>query len=271
MEVELKNRLVIFITLLVTLALACNLSGNSTSQPQGVTPPGKGNSPAKTPLPQPSGTPPAIPVSINDGLSSLNSYKMTVVFKSTGPTPSEISTIMVENERSQAQDAGHTHMTFTSVKAGGGDPTTSETDIYQIVNDQCSGSGEDWSWTSMAPNQKEMMDLVGSMLGITPLIDTPTFVAQETVNGILTNHFTFKVSGLGVTSGAEVIINKGDYWLAVDGQYIVKYILDLETSVDPQTNMIHEEISIDLNQINQPVDIAFPQSCLDASLVTPTP
>jgi hypothetical protein len=35
--------------------------------------------------------------------------------------------------------------------------------------------------------------------------------------------------------------------------------------------VLHEEISIDVDQINQPVNIAFPQSCLDASKVTPTP
>jgi len=57
----------------------------------------------------------------------------------------------------------------------------------------------------------------------------------------------------------------------VDGQYIVKYNLVLETSIDPKTNVLHEEISIELTQVNQPISIAFPQSCLDASLVTPQP
>ena len=65
--------------------------------------------------------------------------------------------------------------------------------------------------------------------------------------------------------------NQGDYWLAVDGQYIVKYLLVLETSTDPQTNILHAEVSIELNQVNQPISITFPQGCLDASLVTPTP
>ena len=40
--------------------------------------------------------------------------------------------------------------------------------------------------------------------------------------------------------------------------------------MDPKS-VIHEEISIDVTQVNQPVDIAFPQTCLDASKVTPTP
>ena len=43
----------------------------------------------------------------------------------------------------------------------------------------------------MLPNQTEMLELTKNMLGVTPLIDFPTFVAQETVNGIPSNHFTF--------------------------------------------------------------------------------
>jgi len=267
----MKKKIVIFLSILLMLTLACNLSESPTSKPPSGTPQGNENQSGNTPAPQPNETPPANPVSINDGLSSLNSYQMTVLFKSTGPDASQSSTLEVETQHSQEQDASHTHMTLTVIKEGGGDPSTSDTDIYRIGNDQCSGSGEDWSWTSMAPNQKEMLDLTTNMLSLTPLIDTPTFVAPETVNGVPSNHFTFKISGLGVTSGAEVIANNGDYWLAVDGQYIVKYILDLETSLDPQTNMLHEEISIEMTQINQPVTIAFPQACLDASLVTPTP
>jgi hypothetical protein len=103
------------------------------------------------------------------------------------------------------------------------------------------------------------------------LIDKPTFVAAETVNGIPTNHFTFKISTLGIKSGAEVTANQGDYWLAVDGQYIVKYTLVAETVVDSQTNMFHMETLIDVKDINQPVDIAFPQACLDAKMATPEP
>jgi hypothetical protein len=68
-----------------------------------------------------------------------------------------------------------------------------------------------------------------------------------------------------------VNINQGDYWLAVDGQYIVKYTLIVETSMAADAEVLHEEITIEVNQINQPVSIVFPQSCLDASQVTPEP
>jgi hypothetical protein len=255
------KRMAFFLSLLVLVALACSISGNPTSQAP------VGNNPLEN---KPAGTPPADPVNINDGLASLNSYQMTILINSSGPDPAQSSNSTVEIQHDKYSQASVTHFNLASVKPGS-DPSNTDNYMYRIGNDQCSGSEGNWSWTSMPANQAEMMDIIAGMLGITPLIDTPTFVAQETVNGIPSNHFTFKVTGLGVESGAEVTANQGDYWLAVDGQYIVKYVLTLGTSMDPQTDVLNEEISIELTQVNQPVSIAFPQGCLDASLVTPTP
>ena len=272
----MRKRILLFVSILVLLMMACNLASpagstqapGSTSQAPGSTPQGGGNQPSGNP--QPAGTPDANPVSINNGLGSLNSYQMTILFKSVGPDPAQSSTTMVDTQRSKDADATHTHLNMTTVKADGSEPSANESDIYSIGDDQCSGSGEDWTWKSYSPDEAEMQGLIKSMLGLTPLIENPTFVAQETVNGIPSNHFTFKVSGLGVKSGAEVKTNQGDYWLAVDGQYIVKYVLTIEESTDPK-NVLHEEISIELTQVNQPVTIAFPQTCVDASKATPTP
>jgi hypothetical protein len=276
----MKKRLGFILSMLVMLAMACNLMTTTGTNPQtpGSTPQAGGNQPAGNQPAgnqpggtlQPSGTPDPDPVNINEGLTSLNSYQMVITIASSGPDPSQSSKMTIESHHSQDQDAFYTKMSNTSVEKGGGEPNSSTTEIYQIGNDQCTKSGEDSSWSSMPPNEAEMTGLIASMLGMTPIIDKPTFMAQETVNGIPSNHFTFKVSGLGVKSGAKVNANQGDYWLAVDGQYIVKYILILETSTDPQTDVLHEEVSIEMTQVNQPVSI-FPQSCLDASKVTPTP
>ncbi len=274
----MKKKGMVILSGLVLLMMACNLvtkTGNTQPAPEispqalDVTPQEGSNQPAATLQPQ--AAPDPQPVNINEGLASLNSYQMVIRIASTGPDPSQSSTMMIESQHSQDNDGYLTRISNTSVDAAGGDSSSSTTEIYQIGNDQCTISGEDTSWSSMPPNQAEMVGLLKSMLGMTPLIDNPTFVAQETINGITSNHFTFQVSGLGSTSGAKVNANQGDYWLAVDGQYIVKYLLVLETSTDPTTDVLHEEVSIDMNQVNQPVTIGFPQSCVDASTVTPTP
>ena len=268
----MKKKMFLILSLFVLLALACNLSTVSPTQSPGGAPQGNGNPSGGNPSnPQPGKTPPANPVSINEGLTSLNSYQMTINYKSTGPDPAESSIMTVEMQRSQDQDARFTHFTQSSVKKGDAKPSTSDSNIYQIGNDECDGSGSDWTWATQLPNQTEMNGLVQNMISLTPLIDNPTFVAAETVNGIPSNHFTFKISGIGAKSGAAVNADQGDYWLAVDGQYIVKYSLVLETSMGPSVDVIHQEVSIDLTQANQPVNIVFPQNCLDASKVTPTP
>ena len=261
----MKSRTVIVASLLVLLMIACSLSGNT-----GGTPPDQESSVDETPAP--ASTPNPVPVSLNEGLASLNSYEMTVMFNSVGPDPAQSSTTTIKRQRSNDTNASSTSINSKVVNPEEGDPQITDTTIYQIGNDQCSGSDtEEWSWTTSTPAEAEMQGLITGMIGLTPLIDDPVFVAAETVNGIPTNHFTFQVPGLGASSGAVVNINQGDYWLAVDGQYIVKYDLIVETSMAADAEVIHEEISIEVDQINQPVDIVFPQSCLDASLVTPEP
>jgi hypothetical protein len=249
------------VSLLVLLMMACNLTSNIGGNPTTQGPVGNGNT-----------THDPVPVTLNDGLTSLNSYSMTVTFNSVGPDPAQSSTTSIQRQRSNDANASLTSINMTVTSPDEADPSISDSTIYQIGNDQCSGSDpDDWSWTSATPAEAEMQGLITGMIGLTPLIDNPVFVASETVNGIPTNHFTFKVSGLGASSGAVVNINQGDYWLAVDGQYIVKYNLIVEISVTPDTEVMHEEISIQMDQVNQPVSIAFPQGCLDASQVTPEP
>jgi len=267
----MNKRIVIFLAFLAVLGLACNLlsSGGKTPPPASQGVPGGGSQPVDTDAP--AGTPPAEPVSINDGLGSLNSYQMAVMIHMVGPDLLDSNTVTITVQHSKDLDATYTHYEMVRTAKNPDDAGNSNSDNYSIGNDQCSYDGEEYDWSSSTPAEAEMTDLSKSMISLTPLIDNPTFVAQEEINGIPANHFTFTVSGLGVESGAQVNLNQGDYWLAVDGQYIVKYLLTVETSTDPQTNVYHEEISIDLTQINQPISISFPQGCLDASLKTPNP
>jgi hypothetical protein len=257
----MKSRTIIVVSLLVMLMLACGLT------------PATGGPPTdQGPIVDKNTTPDPVPVSLNEGLASLNSYQMTITFSSVGPDPAKSSTTSIQRQRSNDTNASSTSIKSTSINANGGDPENSDTSIIQIGNDQCSGNPTDgWSWTSSTPAEAEMQGLITNMIGLIPLVDHPVFVAAETLIGIPTNHFTFQVSGLGASSGAVVNINQGDYWLAVDGKYIVKYNLVVETSITADTEVLHEEISIEMIQINQPVSITFPQGCLDASQVTPTP
>jgi hypothetical protein len=259
----MRTRLFLALALPVILALACSLSRspgpNTGAIPTEVATTEAVSTPTPTPPPDP------VPVSINDGLASLNSYQMTMSLKSVGPDPAQSSATGIETQHTSDPDATITHYTSTSIKPDA-EPDVSDSTTYRIGNDECSGSDQDgWEWTSHTGAETEMQGVINSMIGVTPVIDDPVFVAAETVNGVPSNHFNFKVSGLGSSSGSVVNINQGDYWLAVDGQYIVKYLLTLEMSQAANSEVLHQEISIELNNVNGPVSIAFPQGCLEVA------
>lgn len=208
-----------------------------------------------------------VPVSFNEGLASLDSYWLTFQINTIGPDPGTSSSYTVESERSKDSDSSSTYINNLSSSEDGSDYSSSDSYIYRIGNDRCSGSdAEGWDWQSSTDAERELQELVNRLIGFTPLIEDPEFVGEEEINGIPSNHFSFSVAGLGARSGAEVRVNEGDYWLAVDGQYLVKYSLVIEMSMESDSEISRIETYLEMNEINQPVSISFPQGCIDASL-----
>ncbi|MBN2146674.1 MAG: hypothetical protein JW726_04765 [Anaerolineales bacterium] len=287
------RKFALFTTLLISLMLACTLPGSSPEPLDLTTPPApdaggsipttapssadapqatapdsggdSGTAPPAEPTAVPSPTSiPSNPVSVQEGLASLNSYLFIVESVSYTNTVSNQNIIHIETQKSEDLDARLTRYLIT-VPVPGEAPEQTETYLYSIGNQQCSGSDVDgWSFESYTAQEKELQDLLGGMVDILPLIDDPSYVGSESMNGVLSNHFSFQISGVGAESGVDVIANQGDYWLAQDGQYIVRYRLVLETRDVNTEEIVHIEVFMDLTQVNQPLNIAFPQGCLDA-------
>jgi hypothetical protein len=218
--------------------------------------------PTETPIPIPTAIP-SEPVSIRAGLASLNTYTLVIESNFSGPTQADFTHTRFEIQNSIDQDANSIHYAINLSSEGDDEPSQTDSYSYTIGNATCSGSDADgWDYSEATPQGQEMQDLFSEMVDIIPIIDAPTFVGSEYMNGIMTNHFTFQVSGLGLQSGAQVITNQGDYWLAQDGRYIVKYFLVTET-LDPATQTtMHMQFLIELTTVNQPVNIAFPAGCV---------
>jgi hypothetical protein len=181
----------------------------------------------------------------------------------TGPTQADFSHTRFEIMASNDPNAISAHYVVNQSAAGDSQPTQSDSYTYTKGEVQCSGSDVDgWTYTTNTPQQTEMLSLFSQMIDVLPLIDAPTFVGSETMNGIMTHHFSFRISGLGLQSGAEVKTNQGDYWLAQDGQYIVKYSLIIETADTTTQAILHMDLLIDLTNINQPVNIVLPAGCV---------
>jgi len=89
-------------------------------------------------------------------------------------------------------------------------------------------------------------------------------VGTETVNGIKAKHYTFNEKALGPLFQAARA--KGDIWVAVEGNYIVKYVLEAEggESLFGKGEQGKLTWEYQVTDINQPITIEPPEECLQA-------
>lgn len=209
------------------------------------------------------------PVGLQEGLGSLDSYNLTIYVYSSDSTGAltEVTEII---DRSVVDKNQHTTTIQRSFDPENDEAENNSTEeSYMIGNVTCSGSGEEWTYDEMTAQEKEMLYVYKSMVDVIPLINDPQFVGEEIVNDIESNHFTFKVAGIGDTSGSVATVNQGDYWLAKDGNYIVSYHLKLEVqsaaegTAESETSTI--EMAIDLKNINVPLTFTMPALCVPGS------
>lgn len=268
-----KKFLFVFIILLV-LSQACNftkLMDNSPAAPsqQDLPESTTDEPPANQQVTQEQPTqtitvPIAEPVGIRKGLSSLDTYKFTIEIETIGPSSQEVSRMQYQLENSTPQDASFNFTSNYDQSVEDPEASTSQTNTYQVGNESCSGTAEDgYTYTITEPDMKELQDVMKDLYDLDILIENPQFIGVEEMNGILTNHFKFQLNGLGITSGVEILANQGEYWLAADGNFIVRYTLLIETSPAPG-ELNHLNVFVNLEDINQPKNLTMPQFCIDA-------
>ena len=226
--------------------------------------------PSPTPIPTPTSRPPNPAMTgMRTGLASLNSYQTTLRTVTSGPEPTDQNEITMISQVDSAKKASRTRMETREVNADNPKGSTDANETIAIGNQQCEISGQGASQkgnlTEQQPIEADLRGTLTGLLDVTLSAENPSFVAEETINGIPTNHFTFKVTQLGKDSGAVVRNNKGDYWLARDGQYLVKYTLALEAATAAQgsakAQTFKADVSYELSNVNVPVTIAFPAFC----------
>ncbi|HQZ53024.1 MAG TPA: hypothetical protein PLG23_06145 [Thermoflexales bacterium] len=226
--------------------------------------------PSPTPIPTPTRRPPNPAMTgMRTGLASLNSYQTTLRTVTSGPEPTDQNEITMITQVDSAKKASRTRMETREVNADNPKGSTDANETIAIGNQQCEISGQGASQkgnlTEQQPIEADLRGTLTGLLDVTLSAENPSFVAEETINGIPTNHFTFKVTQLGKDSGAVVRNNKGDYWLARDGQYLVKYTLALEAATAAQgsakAQTFKADVSYELSNVNVPVTIAFPAFC----------
>ena len=208
---------------------------------------------------------PAQPVPLFSGLASLDSYQSTTRIYSAGPGPNTLSETISEVQFDRATGATYNRMTSRSSDEEEPTVETQQQEQITIGLETCSLEDSAWEYDKMEPQAKEILSVYSNLFDLVAVISNPVFVGAETRNGLAANHFTFKVESAGVESGSIVTVNEGEYWLAVDGQYLVAYSLHLQLRTgpesDPEADVNTLEIEYSLENINQPIDIQLPVDC----------
>ncbi len=223
---------------------------------------------AETPTPGKTADAPMLPVSINEGLASLDSYRMTYTSDAFDSVTKErsVSTFVVASDADAEASYNRTETRVT----GEAEEVVSEDvqEQYKIGNQLCQVAGGEAEMTTMSDTAQVMSDLMSRVVVFKPLIENPVYVGEDVVSGVPVRTYTFEVRSLGVDSGVEVARADGEYAIAADGDYLVHYRLDMELRTgaegDPEAESNVFSIEASLEEINQPVEIVFPPNCLAA-------
>jgi hypothetical protein len=213
--------------------------------------------------------PPSLPTSFQSTFASLDSYTFIMKYNQITKNAADNTIIEMTMNRSGDEDSFHAIYRMQNPIRIGGEEASTEPDNGEVWSRKGATCSKDKdgvyesqkSEGSETDNTKDLIEL----MDVLPRIENPEFVGTETVNDTPCNHFKFKIANYMADSGWLVTRNEGDYWLALDGQYLVKYALYLDASSAPEGNPKAESNNISLIQelknINQPIDVSFPAEC----------
>jgi hypothetical protein len=196
-----------------------------------------------------------------DALNNLASYAYTFHFEGLSTTSGvvEHSVLDIQGQR-QNQPTRAEQLSFAS---SDGESTTTE---FVYIEDQ----GKMWTreagadWQEVPVFDQSMVSIFDAFsMGFwwTTLFGTSgqeaQLVGQETVNGVLTNHYQ-------TVSGASYLFSVGcnwgsshdDAWVAVEGNFPVKRQMDASGECEGESGEVH--FHMELSNINQPVNISPP-------------
>lgn len=186
-----------------------------------------------------------------------------------GPTAQDISEMTTQVQYDGESDARY--MRIESVESSAEYPEVYDSveETYQVGLQSCSVSTYEGTTeatpSELTPLAHDMTLATTNLFDVSVSPENPTLIGAETTNGIPSNHYTFQVTGLGDYSGQEVTRANGDYWVAQDGQFLVKYNLVLEVrsapESDPAAEVMYSEYIFDLLEADQPQSIVMPPKC----------
>lgn len=266
----MKNKaLIVAIVFLTLAALACSFGGQTATKEAAATPAAGGGGGGASPTKEPA-SPPEQELnlsSVTEGLTTLKSYKARIVIKFVGKDEQgqdiNATLDMLEEFTANPQARRIVLSSFGNTQpnqTGSMEMITIGDTSYIIFENEgkksCISSSSSETETEQGLFTPEML---GGISGA-------RYVKTETVNGIQAKHYAWKeggVAGLGFSSA------KGDVWVAVDGNYVVKYTAEGtgKGSLFGSSGKEEGTITIEYNvtEINGSFKIEPPKECESAA------
>ena len=248
-------KLLLPLILLIGLSLGCGLSGGDAETPPQTekTPSGEeAAEPTAEAVEPEDGGEEASLSSITEGLQDLDSYRshLKMTFEDTTDSGTEQQVLEMDIEYVRDPFAQH-----VVIRSGDTDESFETVQIgdqqYIVVGEgQCisSSAGEDAMDTEFFKPE----DVMGG------LENAHRVRPDETINGIPCQHYAFDETSM---LGGDFASAQGDVWIAVDGGYVVKYVMQAE-GTDPESQQTgHIEWEYEIRDINTSITIEPPPGC----------
>ncbi len=212
--------------------------------------------------------------SINSALEKLDSYQseLTIGYDGTkgdgSPTSGGITMLQ---EAIKEPPAAHLRMEFNGDAAAdmGG---TGAFEMYSVEGTTYMQDPDSGEWMSFSADSG--MDFGSMMFTADDFVDLPENAHRDllpkTVNGISTWHYTFTEKDIPPDPSMDITSAKGEVWIAKDGGYPVKLILE----IDGQTKTGSEDanffsngkmtINYELKSVNEKFTITVPEEAKNA-------
>ncbi len=255
-------KLFVPLALLIILSLGCSLSGGDKTPPTAAPANGEATEPtAAAAEPTDAAAKPGDGEeegslsSITEGLQNLDSYRSHLKMTFQSDTEGETEQQVIEMDIEYVHDPLAQHI----VLQGGDSEGTFE--VFHIGDQQYLFMGEGQCMSSSS--DEDMMD--------TELFDPDDIMGgldnlhrvqpDETINGVPCHHYNFDQTSM---LGENFASAQGDVWIAVDGGYVVKYVMQAE-GTDPETQQVgHIAWEYQLRDVNTPITIELPEACAGA-------
>ena len=179
------------------------------------------------------------------GGGPLDSYRLRATWRVEPKGEEDASVESLEMEVAYTRDPQAQEISMGDAAGG------FATNMIQIGDRMWIQTGEQWIEVS-SEETAQFDQMLTSFDAVTAgLSGDAKLVGEEELNGVATRHYTFDESILGLGMGVYESL-KGDVWVAIEGDYAVKYLFDAED----KESIVHWEWEV--YDINAPFTIEPP-------------